>query len=122
VRAGLESVGWQTADLMRAMAADGIRPKELKVDGGMVANAWFLQFLADVLGVPVERPSVAETTALGAAYLAGLAAGVYAGTDEIARLWRGAGRFEPALASADREKLHAGWRNAVARVLTRKES
>jgi len=121
VRAGLESVAWQTRDLMEAMAADGVRPQALKVDGGMVANAWFLQFLADALGLPVERPVVGETTALGAAYLAGLAAGFYKDQSMIARQWQSGGRFQPQLAASEREKLYAGWKKAVARVLTEKE-
>jgi len=121
VRAGLESVAWQTRDLMEAMAADGVRPQALKVDGGMVANAWFLQFLADALGLPVERPVVGETTALGAAYLAGLATGFYKDQSMIARQWQSGGRFQPQLALNEREKLYAGWKKAVARVLTEKE-
>ena len=120
VRAGLESVAWQTRDLMEAMAADGVRPQALKVDGGMVANTWFLQFLADALGLPVERPVVGETTALGAAYLAGLAAGFYADQASIARQWQSGGRFAPKMAAAERDAGYAGWKKAVARVLTAK--
>lgn len=118
VRAGLESVAWQTRDLMEAMAADGVGPKALKVDGGMVANSWFLQFLADALGLPVERPVVGETTALGAAYLAGLAVGFYADREAIKRQWQSGGRFLPHMDKTTRDGLYRGWKKAVARVLT----
>ncbi len=120
-RAALESVGYQSRDLLRAMdddlAAAGRGPVgSLRVDGGMVVNDWLMGFLADMLGIPVERPRIAETTALGAAYLAGLAVGVYASTTEIAGLWGGERRFVPAMAPTDRDRLYAGWQTAVARV------
>ncbi|MCW5732406.1 MAG: glycerol kinase GlpK [Alphaproteobacteria bacterium] len=118
-RAALESVCYQTRDLMQAMRADGAAEiSALRVDGGLVANNWAMQFLADILRVPVERPVVTETTALGAAYLAGLAAGVYGSQEEIARQWRSDRSFRPALESRTSERLYAGWREAVARVLT----
>jgi glycerol kinase len=121
VRATLESVCFQSRDLMEAMRADGASQLEsLRVDGGMVANDWVLQRLADLLGVPVERPTVAETTALGAAYLAGLRSGFFAsGSDRLGRLgeaWRCAARFEPSMDEGTREEAYAGWKSAVARV------
>jgi glycerol kinase len=117
VRAALEAVCYQTLDLMRAMAADGApRPRALRVDGGMSANDWLMQFLADILDLPVERPMVTETTALGAAYLAGLEAGLYASTAEIGQRWRRDRLFEPRMAAAERDRLYAGWQDAVMRV------
>jgi glycerol kinase len=115
VRATLESVGYQTRDLLEAMTADGARPTALRVDGGMTVNNWLMQLLADLLGVPVERPRVVETTALGAAYLAGLGAGVYGSLDDIAANWARDRRFEPALGATSRDRLYAGWRDAVRR-------
>jgi glycerol kinase len=119
VRATLESVAYQTRDLMDAMAGDirgDGRPTAVRVDGGMVANDWICQFLADVLDLPVERPEVIETTALGAAYLAGLATGLYTSMDDITGAWRMDRRFEPAMADAERKRLHDGWLDAVRRV------
>ena len=121
-RAALEAVAYQTRDLTEALGDDlkdagGAGAVErLRVDGGMAVNDWAMQFLADILGVTVERPAVTETTALGAAYLAGMAAGVYGEGDSLARLWRPDRRFEPAMASARRRALYGGWREAVARV------
>jgi len=117
-RAALESVCYQTRDLLDAMAADGVHSQGLRVDGGMVMNDWLVQFLADVLGIPVERPEVTETTAAGAAYLAGRQAGLYGDLDEVSRLWRCAARFEPKLAAEDRNALLTDWHQAVERVLT----
>ncbi len=117
IRAALEAVAYQTHDLMRAMGEDGAaRPTVLRVDGGMVRNDWLLQFLADILDLPVARPAVAETTALGAAYLAGLGAGFYELRDAIARYWRQDRLFEPRMGADQREALIAGWRGAVAGV------
>ncbi len=116
VRAALESVCYQTRDLLDAMAEDGATTGSLRVDGGMAANDWMLQFLADVIGAPVERPAITETTALGAACLAGLGIGLYGSLDEIAERWRPEARFVPAMNDTDRERLYAGWRTAVARV------
>ncbi len=116
-RAALESVAYQTADLLEAMAKDGAPVTTLKVDGGMVANDWLLQFLADVLASPVERPRVLETTALGAAALAGVQAGVYASLDAVAELRRVQRLFEPAMPADHRGALQAGWRDALARAL-----
>ncbi|HTW33529.1 MAG TPA: glycerol kinase GlpK [Rhizomicrobium sp.] len=122
-RAALDAVCFQTRDLLEAMAADmraaGLgQPKSLKVDGGMVRNDWFCQRLADFTGLAVERPKVTETTALGAAYLAGLAAGVFTGFDDIARAWSLDRRFDPALAAPARDLAYEGWMKAVARVRT----
>ena len=116
VRAALESVCYQTRDLLGAMAQDAVSPTELRVDGGMVVNNWVTQFLADVLQVPVVRPQTVETTALGAAFLAGLQSGVYNSLDEIARLWQVDRRFKPKLASRRADELYAGWQKAVVRV------
>ncbi len=117
VRAALEAVCFQTRDLMEAMAADGAAPpRTLRVDGGMVANDWLLQCLADTLDCAVERPEVSETTALGAASLAGLKSGFFAGLEGIAATWRASGRFEPALGAEERSRRYAGWLDAVARV------
>jgi glycerol kinase len=118
VRAALESVCYQTRDLLEAMAKDSISPTELRVDGGMAVNDWLMQFLADILRIPVVRPKTVETTALGAALLAGLQAGVYASLKEIAELWRADARFEPLRPAADADRLYAGWRAAVARTRT----
>lgn len=117
VTAGLEAVCYQTRDLLEAMGQDGAATlSALRVDGGMVVNNWLVQFLADILGVPVERPQVNETTALGAAYLAGLQAGLYRDLAEVASHWQRQRRFEPSMLPARREALYAGWLNAVRRV------
>ncbi len=116
VRAALESVCYQTRDLLTAMSADAVAPTELRVDGGMVVNDWLTQFLSDVLKIPVVRPQTVETTALGAAFLAGLQAGVYSSLDDISRLWQSERRFSPAMPVATADQLYSGWREAVARV------
>ncbi|CAD5109165.1 glycerol kinase GlpK [Zestomonas carbonaria] len=117
VTAGLQSVCYQTRDLLEAMRQDGAAaPSALRVDGGMVENNWVMQFLADILGVPVERPEVTETTALGVAYLAGLRLGLYADLAQIASHWHRQQRFIPKMAEEHREKLYAGWLDAVQRV------
>lgn len=113
VTAGLQSVCYQTKDLQKAMEKDGIRPITLRVDGGMVANNWVLQFLADILGARVDRPSLVETTALGAAYLAGLKAGVYGSLEELSDLWCCDRNFEPVMTKQNRDKLYDGWIQAV---------
>jgi glycerol kinase len=116
-RAALESVCYQTRDLLAAMERDGARaPAALRVDGGMVANEWLLQFLADILDVPVERPVVAETTALGAAYLAGLGAGFHRSLEDLGHNWQHDASFSPTMDGATRARLIAGWDDAVARV------
>ncbi|HEV2236334.1 MAG TPA: glycerol kinase GlpK, partial [Ktedonobacterales bacterium] len=115
-RAALEAAAYQTRDVVAAMAADsGIPLTALRVDGGMVANNWLMQFQADVLNVRVERPVVAETTALGAAYLAGLAVGYWSGLDDIRRNWALDRAFAPALDEPRRERLYHGWLRAVER-------
>ncbi|MBI3706660.1 MAG: glycerol kinase GlpK [Proteobacteria bacterium] len=116
VRAGLEAVAYQTRDLMAAMAEDGTKPAAIRVDGGMVVNDWVMQFLADQLAIPVERPVVTETTALGAACLAGLGVGVFASTADIARQWKRERVFEPQMDGKRRNALYAGWQDAVRRV------
>jgi glycerol kinase len=121
VRAALEATAYQTADLLTAMTADldaagaHTRPTAVRVDGGMVANDWLCRFLADVLGLPVERPEVTETTALGAAYLAGLAAGVYPSREALTAIWRAERRFEPGMDEDRRRHLLAAWHDAVRR-------
>jgi glycerol kinase len=118
VRATLESVGYQTYDLMEAMKRDSeTASKTLRVDGGMVANNWFLQFLADLLDVPVERPRVTETTALGAAYLAGIQLGVFDSLADIGHHWQRDALFTPKLKPAERHDLLRGWKKAVSKVL-----
>jgi len=122
VRATLESVGYQTHDLMEAMERDSeARPNTLRVDGGMVANNWFLQFLADLLDVPVERPQVAETTALGAAYLAGVQLGIFDSLADIGNLWKKEALFTPAGNQSERNVLLQGWGKAIAKVLESKD-
>jgi glycerol kinase len=115
-RAALEAMAYQTADVTTAMARDaGVALAELRVDGGASVNNLTMQFQADVLGVPVVRPIVRETTALGAAYLAGLQAGFWPDIETVARQWREDARFTPAMEATRREELLAGWRGAVAR-------
>lgn len=117
VTAGLQSVCFQTRDLLDAMIADGAdSTAALRVDGGMVVNNWVVQALANILGVPVDRPEVTETTALGAAYLAGLQIGLFENLDQIARHWQCERAFTPAMPEAKREQLYAGWLDAVRRV------
>ncbi|MCZ6763325.1 MAG: glycerol kinase GlpK [Alphaproteobacteria bacterium] len=120
VRAALEAVAYQTQDLISAMAAD-FGPEAgdlvLRVDGGMVANDWLMQFLADILDLAVDRPSVHETTAAGVAYLAGLGAGLYRSLDDIEACWQRDRRLEPAMDRQARVALLDGWRDAVARVV-----
>jgi glycerol kinase len=116
-RAVLESVCYQTHDLFTAMAEDGVNPSALRIDGGMVANNWMVQFLADILDLPVDRPKIMETTALGAAYLAGMQAGVFGSFDELSKLWQIDSRFEPHITTSDRQQLLDGWHDAVQRVI-----
>ncbi len=119
-RAALESVGFQTEDLLAAIRADFPAGGQnvLRVDGGMAASDWTMQFLADITGQPVDRPQVTETTALGAAWLAGMRAGLYPGQEGFAANWALDRRFTPALADAERARRLDGWRDAVRRVLT----
>ena len=118
-RAALEAVCYQTRDLVEAMHSDWAataRPV-LRVDGGMVASDWTMQFLADILDAPVERPTIGETTALGAAWLAGHKAGAWPGQEEFGKLWRLDRDFKPAMAAAERERKYAGWMRSVRAVL-----
>ena len=115
-RATLESMCYQTRDVLEAMTADsGVTLKALRVDGGAVVNNLLMQFQADVLGVPVQRPKVAETTALGAAYLAGLAVGFWSSLQEVAEQWAIDRTFEPQMSVGQRDKLYADWKRAVER-------
>ncbi|RKD67542.1 glycerol kinase [Sinobaca qinghaiensis] len=114
VRATLESLAYQTKDVLAAMEADsGIEVKTLRVDGGAVANEFLMQFQSDILNVPVERPGVNETTALGAAYLAGLAIGFWKDKSEIAEQWNQDKLFKPAMTTENRDSLYKGWKKAV---------
>jgi len=118
-RATLEAVGYQTRDLVEAMAADaGLAVESLRVDGGMAAGEWTMQFIADILPAVVERPASVETTAWGAAYVAGLGRGIYPEPEELVRAWRPGRRFKPQMPAAEREDRYAGWRRAVTGVLT----
>ena len=115
-RAALESVGYQTRDLMEAMKGDmGERAQSgvLRVDGGMTASDWTMQFLSDIIGAPVDRPEVLESTATGAAWLAGMRAGVYPGMEDFAKSWARDRQFEPAMEDATRDAKYAGWKKAV---------
>jgi glycerol kinase len=114
-RAALEAIAYQTVDAVRAQeAASGERLELLKADGGAVANRWLMQFQADVLGAPVVVPEIAETTALGAAYLAGIAVGVWS-KEQVGEMWRQAARYEPRMDEDERESLLAGWARALER-------
>lgn len=116
VRAALESVAYQTRDVVEAMRADsGIGLQTLRVDGGMVRNDFLMQYQADVLGVPVQRPAITETTALGAAYLAGLAVGYWTSPEALSAQWRVERTFEPSMSVDQRESLYNGWKRAVER-------
>lgn len=119
-RAALQSVGYQTRDLWEAMAADMGAGGEsvLRVDGGMTGSDWTMQFLSDILGAPVDRPKIQETTSLGAAWLAGSHAGVFPDQDGFAATWALDRRFEPAMEAAERDVAYAGWKDAVARTLS----
>ena len=118
-RAALEAVCYQTRDLLEAMRHDWPRAGKavLRVDGGMVASDWTLQFLADILDAAVERPTISETTALGAAWLAGHKAGVWPSAEGFARLWKLERAFKPMLAAAERQRKYLGWQRSVAAVL-----
>lgn len=121
-RAALESVCYQTRDLLDAMRRDWgeVRETVLRVDGGMVASDWTMQRLADLLDAPVDRPKVLETTALGAAYLAGMQAGFYPPLDDFAKAWALDRRFNPNMSDDERQRKYAGWKDAVRRTLTQK--
>jgi glycerol kinase len=123
-QAALDAVGYQTRDLLEAMRADwpaaAGKPTVLRVDGGMTASDACMQFLADILAAPVDRPVVMETTALGAAYLAGRAAGLCPDLDGFSGQWRLDRRFEPRMSAERREAKYAGWKDAIRRTLTAK--
>jgi glycerol kinase len=117
-RAALEATAFQTSEVLDAATADvGVALSELRVDGGMVANERLMQFQADILGIPVVRPAVLETTALGAAYAAGLSVGFWSGLDELRAKWREAKRWEPQMAPAERDRLLHEWRKAISKTL-----
>jgi glycerol kinase len=126
-RAALESIAFQSAALLIAMSADAVRAggtkvSELRVDGGACVNDLLMQFQADLLGIPVVRPKVTETTALGAAYLAGLTTGVYAGTAELSHLWQAERRFLPTMAPAKAAERMAHWEHAVRQTTLKPET
>jgi len=115
VRAALESIAYQTRELVECMEADAGEPlRELRVDGGAAVNNFLMQFQADILGKPIVRPVDVETTALGAAYLAGLAIGFWPSVEALESFWRAERRFEPEISEAVRDDLYRGWRSAVA--------
>ncbi len=116
VRAALEAIAYQTRELVEAMQADANSPiSELRADGGAAGNDFLMQFQADILGIPVVRPAYTETTALGAAFLAGLASGIWRGPDEVESFWKPDRRFEPSMQPSQREELYDGWKAALAR-------
>ena len=118
VRATLESLAYQTKDVLEAMQEDsGIKLAGLRVDGGACANNFLMQFQSDILGADIHRPKVVETTALGAAYLAGLAVGFYANKEDIKTSWIIDKEFTPEMSSAKRNVLYKGWKKAVSRTL-----
>ena len=118
VRATIEAVAYQTFDLFEAMKHDGLRPKIVKVDGGMVMNNWFSQFLSDIVNVKVLRPKVQETTALGAAFMAGLQIGVYKSLKDISKNWHLDKKFSPKMKNSIRNKLLKGWSIAIKKTLS----
>ena len=118
IRATIESVAYQTYDLFEAMRHDGLRPRLVKVDGGMVMNNWFSQFLSDIVDIKVLRPKVQETTALGAAFMAGLQIGVYKSLKDISKNWHLDKNFNPKISSNVRKKLVKGWTSAIKKSLT----
>jgi glycerol kinase len=118
VRAALEAIAYQSADLMEAMVKDaGKRPEQLQVDGGASANAFLMQFQADICGIPVVRPKVLETTALGAALLAGLGVGIFASPEETTKSWKKDLEFAPKMDEGTRLLQLDGWHRAVERSL-----
>ena len=121
VRAALEAVAFQTLDLAHAMREDGGGDaRTIRVDGGMAANDWFCQFLASMLGARVERPVELESTARGAAFLAGLEAGIWSSTEDVTQAWALERAFEPAMEADMRDTLYAGWKDALSRCLSKR--
>lgn len=116
VTAGLQAVCYQSRDLLQAMIQDGVQPQQLRVDGGMVVNNWLMQFLTDILGIQISRPQITETTALGAALLAGLQVGVYKDISDFNQVWQLERTYAPNIPITQREALYAGWLKAVAKV------
>jgi glycerol kinase len=115
-RAALEAIAYRSRDVIDTMVAEaGLSVPVMRVDGGATANAFLMQFQADILGLPIQPSAIPETTALGAAYLAGLAVGLWRDTDEIARMWRSAATYEPAMSADERETRYQGWKRAVER-------
>ena len=117
IRAIVESTAYQSYDLFNAMKNDGLKPKIIKVDGGMVKNNWFLQFLSDVLNIKVYRPQIDETTALGVAFMAGLQIGVFKSLNDISKKWKSNRKFIPKMKSSERLNLLKGWSQAIKRTL-----
>ena len=117
VRAVIESVAYQSYDLFNAMKNDGLKPKLIKIDGGMVKNNWFSQFLSDVINIEVDRSKVSETTALGAAFMAGLKIGVFKSLNNISKKWKVDKRFHPKIKNIERTKLLKGWSQAIRKTL-----
>ena len=117
VRAVIESVAYQSFDLFKAMNNDGLKPRVVKVDGGMVSNNWFSQFLSDILGIKVIRPKINETTALGAAFMAGLYIGEFNSLKSISKIWKIDKTFSPNINKSSRIKLLKGWKQAIERTL-----
>ena len=118
VRATVESVAYQSYDLFNSMNKDGLKPKIVKIDGGMVTNNWFSQFLSDIINLSVVRPKISETTALGVAFFAGYKSGVFKSLNEIKKLWKKDKTFDPKLSKSSRNKLLHGWNLAIKRTLT----
>ena len=117
IRAIVESTAYQTYDLLKAMKEDGLKPKIVKVDGGMVKNNWFVQFLSDIINIRVDRAKVEDSTALGAAYMAGLYLGEYQSLSDISKKWKANRKFKPRMKKNLRTKLLNGWNNAVRKTL-----
>jgi len=117
IRATVESVVYQTYDLFEAMKHDGLRPKVIKVDGGMVMNNWFSQYLADIVNIKILRPKVHETTALGTAFMAGLSIGVYKSLNDISKKWALDKKFLPKMKNKFRKRMLKGWNKAIKRAL-----
>ena len=117
VRAVLESVAYQSYDLFKAMKNDGIKPKFIKVDGGMINNNWFSQFLSDVINIRVDRSQISETTALGAAFMAGLKIGVFKSLNDISKKWKVNKKFFPKIKNEERSRLLNGWKQAIRKTL-----
>jgi len=117
IRATIESVAYQSFDLFNAMKNDGLKPQLIKVDGGMVKNNWFSQFLSDVINIRVHRSKVEETTALGAAFMAGLKIGVFKSLKDISKKWKIDNKFRPKIQNTERLKLLSGWSQAIRKTL-----